>query len=190
MASARNKVREKAVVRKTAAIEPPPEGPAPLLQPRAVVAAVQSSRPRGGAEREPSAARAAAFSVDLRVEPRRVLHGARRRHLWPGGRRRADALAGRPDAAAAVAHHQPFCSEPRRRQAVLLAHPQVGDGAERHAYPRGRGSEAGREELAAAPLPHPHLPHPDADRRRSGAPVPVHSQPGPHHGRGDAARQR
>ncbi len=28
MASARNKVREKAVVRKTAAIEPPPEGPA------------------------------------------------------------------------------------------------------------------------------------------------------------------
>src|SRR5262245_47502183 len=56
-------------------------GPGPLLQPRAVLAAVQSPRGGGGAEQAPSPAGAAALPVDLGQQHRRVLHGAGGRHL-------------------------------------------------------------------------------------------------------------
>ena len=45
-------------------------------------------------------------------------------------------------------------------------------------------------ELAREPVHDAHLPDPDADRRRSGASLPVHSQQGPDHRRLDAARER
>ena len=79
--------------------QPRPE-PGSLLQPRAVLAGVQRARARRGAGRVESAARARAVRDDRRVEPRRVLHGARggaedgdrgRRHA--ARLRRADARA-------------------------------------------------------------------------------------------------
>ena len=189
MASARNKVREKpapggAAARATAG------GAGSVLQPGALLAAVQPARAGGGAERAPPAARAPALSVDLGLQPRRVLHGARGRHLRPGAGRRADALPGRPDAGAAAARDQSLRGEPRRRQAGVLARAQGEDGGAGHRHPRAQRSARGRARVAAAPVHDAHLSHPDADRRRPGASLSLHPQPGPRHRGRDAARQR
>ena len=145
-------------------------GAGPVLQPRAVLAAVQPARAGGGAKQEPSAARAAAVSLDLRLEPRRILHGARRRPVRPGRGRRHDAVAGRADAGAAARRDQPV-----RRAASSPTSRPAGASSRRSSPPTGihvvepDGADAARARLARTALHDAHLPDPDADRRRSGA---------------------
>ena len=76
-----------------------PRGSRAVLQPRAVVAGVQPARAR--ARRGPGRAAAGAAEVhrDRGQQPRRVLHGPRRRPPRPGRRRHRDAAAGRAHAA-------------------------------------------------------------------------------------------
>src|SRR3990172_6751995 len=115
-----------------------------LLQPRAFVAAVQPARARGGAKSPPSAARAGAVPVDLGLEPRRILHGPRRRHLRTDRSRRHHAVAGWAHAAPAAGRDQPLRRQAGRRQAGLLEWPQDGVGGGRPAYRRtGRAEQRG-----------------------------------------------
>ena len=86
--------------------------PGPLHQPRAVLARLQRARARRGRQSAPSAAGAAALPVDLGEQPRRILHGARRRAERPGAGRHRDAEPGRAHPGAAARRHQPA-----RRQA-------------------------------------------------------------------------
>ena len=61
--------------------------PVALPQPRAVVARLQRARAAARRGRRPAAAGAREVLRDLQLEPRRVLHGARRRRARPGRRR-------------------------------------------------------------------------------------------------------
>ncbi len=69
-------------------------------QPRALVARPEQARARARRRPGRAAARARQVLRDLLLEPRRVLHGARRRAPRPGARGRDGRLAGRPHAAA------------------------------------------------------------------------------------------
>ena len=85
--------------------------PLALRQPRAVVARLQ--RPRAAARRGPEPAAAGAREVlrDLQLEPRRVLHGARRRRARPGRRRhRGDERRRAPAARAARPDRRRACA--------------------------------------------------------------------------------
>ena len=72
--------------------------PLAVLQPRAVVAAVQLARARARRGSGHAAARAREVLRDLLLEPRRVLHGPRRGAARPDRRRDRDAAAGRAHA--------------------------------------------------------------------------------------------
>ena len=61
------------------------KGRGAAAEPRALVARLQRACARARGRRRPAAARARQVLLDLRVEPRRVLHGARRRPHGPGG---------------------------------------------------------------------------------------------------------
>ncbi len=78
---------------------PPGEVRRPLPRPRAVVAALQPAAARDGRGREPAAARAGPVDGVLRQQPRRVLHGPRRRPQAPDRGRDGRAGGVRDDAA-------------------------------------------------------------------------------------------
>ena len=111
--------------------------------------------------------------LDLLVEPRRVLHGARGRPAWSRPARLAVALARRPHAAGGARR------DPRAR---ARADARAVEAVERRAAARARGragsSSAGRrladEELASSRASSGDLPGADAARGRPGPAVPVH----------------
>ena len=73
------------------------EGERSLFQPRAVLAGVQPPRAGGSVQPGASAARAAALPVDLGLQPRRILHGPRRRAEGPAAAGRRAPFRRRPD---------------------------------------------------------------------------------------------
>ena len=77
-------------VRRRPAVRPRRQGPArgPLPRPRAVLAALQRAGARARRGRRAAAAGAGAVPGDLRLQPRRVLHGPGRRPEAPDRRRR------------------------------------------------------------------------------------------------------
>ena len=118
------------------------------------------------------------FACDLRLEPRRVLPGARRRPARPGGvgppdalGRRADAAAGpRPDPRARARAHRAAVEDLEER-----APPRPRRRGHRRRRHRGRGREGARGARDAVPAR--DLPGADAARRRPGTAVPVHLRP-------------
>ena len=96
----------------------------PLPRPRDLLAAVQRAGAPAGRRRERAAARAGPLPRDLRLQPRRVLHGARRRPQAPHRHRHRGALGLRARAA-------------RGARADLAGRPRAAVDA-------GRGSTASR----------------------------------------------
>ncbi len=139
---------------------------------------VQRARARARTRRAGAAARAAPLPRDLLVQPRRVLHGARRRparvlahgHGPPPGPRRADDRGGarrdrRADRPADARADPPARRAPTRARAARHA-----DRDARGVRRRGAGRALGR-------VPGRHLPRPDSSRRRARTSVPVHLEP-------------
>ncbi len=150
--------------------------PGALHQPRTVLAAFQPPRARGSRQRTPSAAGAGALPVDLGQQPRRILHGARRRPQGPGAPRHPGAEPGRADADRAARAHRRSGLAARARSAAALARIAARTRRRRRRADRRRAAQEGRARLAGGPFPPPHLPVADAAGDRSGASVPVHSQ--------------
>ena len=147
--------------------------PGALHQPRDFLAGIQPARPGGGGEPEPSAARAAALPVDLRQEPRRIRHGARRRPGGPGARadRHASATTGcrRPSSFAAIDAKVGELVQQQQadlEDAARASSPRAGI-ADRRA---GR-AERGRASVAGELFPRFDLSGADAARHRPGASV-------------------
>ena len=159
-------------------------------QPGTLVAAFQPPGARRGREREPSGARTAAVPVDFGQQPRRILHGARRRPEGSGARGHRREEPGRADAGRAAGAHRRGGRRPCVRPAGALARAARGPAQGEHRPRRGRRRHQGREDLARGPLPPSHLPGADAARDRSGASVPVHSQSRLHHRDAACARER
>ena len=104
-----------------------------LLQPRAVLAGLQRPRPAARRGRGDAAARAAEVLRDLVLEPRRVLHGPRRRPARHGRRGHRRAGQGRPQRRRDDRAH-PRPSSPISRRACarcLHEHPAAGAGRAR-----------------------------------------------------------
>ena len=179
---------------------PPPPGrslpdldvgrPRALHQPRAFVARLQLAGDGGGREPGGAAARAGALPVDLGLEPRRVLLGARRRPARAGARGRAPAVGGRPVADRAAA--------PDRRRRAGADDPAAG-GARRarggdagggHRDPAARRAQGRRPAADGDALLRAGVPDPVAARHRPGASVPVHRQRRLRHGAAAQARGR
>ena len=138
----------------------------------------------------PSAAGAAALPVDLGVQPRRVLHGARGGPLRPARRRRGAASQDGLTPAQQLTEINRFAADLVSDQQALLDGAQGGAGHRRHRHRRAEGAAARREDLAGAAVPRPPPAGPHAHRRRPGASVPVHPEPRAHRRRGAAARAR
>jgi hypothetical protein len=145
------------------------------------VAPVQPAGSRGGLEQEPSSPGAAALPVDLRQQPRRILHGPRRRADRPGARERRHEEPGRADAGRAAGEDLGGGFPARPRSAEALDRAARRPSPRRHRPRRARRSHAPRARVARRVLPRPCLPDPDAARRRPCAPVPVHPEPRFHH---------
>ena len=151
----------------------------PLLQPRALVAELQSAGAGGGREPAPSAAGAAALPVDLGQQPRRVLHGPRRRPEGAGARRRARAQPGRP-----VGRRSSWCKVNAAANDLMADQQRIWRA---HARRAGRPRACvllDAKDITAADRPaieeiflSQHLPGADAAGDRPGPPVPVHPQP-------------
>ena len=150
--------------------------PGALHQSRDFLARVQPARSGGIGEPQPSAAGAAALPVDLGQEPRRILHGPRRRPRGPGARadrhgERRRTVAGR----AAEGHRR------QGQRAGSAAARQLEDaarraGERRHRDRRAGHAERGRAHVARKPFPRFDLPGADPARDRPGAPVSLHPQ--------------
>ena len=162
-----------------------------LHQSRTVLARLQPPRSGGGAEHAPPAARAAALSVDLGVEPRRVLHGARRRPQRHGQRGRRHALRRRTDAGPAALARRRDGERADRRSAEDLARaaqrrsPMPASSSSNPTRCRARTASGStrnsRDQI---------FPGADAARDRSGASVPVHPQSRLRHGAAPDAQGR
>ena len=148
-------------------------------QPRALVAPVQPARPRGGAEREQSAARAGALPRHRRFESLGVLRGARREPAPAGRGRHHQAHAGRHDARRAARGDRRGGARADGR-ALPLLEPRAAPGAREggHRLRRARGARAGAAGLAARSLRARDLPGADADRPRPGPSVSRSSRAG------------
>ena len=140
-------------------------------QPRALVARLQ--RPRARARRGPdgAAARAGQVLLDLLVEPRRVLHGARRRPAGPGALgRRASARPTAGRRSEALAEIRERVIELTARQARLWrrelrpALAERGHRGRRRRRLHRQGARRARRALRAR-----DLPGADAARRRARA---------------------
>ena len=116
----------------------------PFFQPRAVVAPFQPKGAGGSRERAPSAARAPALPLDLRLESRRVLHGARGGPARPGGRRHRDAERGRAHARRAARPHQPL-----RRRAYRASSRKTGSRSKR-CWPKPASMSSSADQLSDA----------------------------------------
>ena len=150
-----------------------------LHQPRAVVAALQPPGSGRGEQPQPPGPRAAALPVDLRQQPRRILHGARRRPQGPAAARHRHGLRRRPVAVRAARRDRRGGLGARQRPAG-----RAGRSCARNLpKPASRSSTPARSttrsRLAREPLPRFDLPGPDAARHRPGASVPVHPEPRP-----------
>ena len=190
MSAPKTRLKERVKAAEVPAVPAPPDGPGALLQPRAVLAAVQSARAGGGAEQPPPLARARALPVDLGLQPRRVLHGAGGRPLRPGRRRRHAGEPGRADACPAAGRDQPLRRRPRQRPAGALCGAAGRDGGRRHPHRRAQGAAAARARMARPAVHIPVPADPDAACRRPVAPVPVHPERRHHGRRGAEARAR
>ena len=167
-------------------IEPKPQtelaDPSALHQPRAVLARLQHAGAGRGAQPEPSAARAPALPVDLGQQSRRILHGARRRPRRPDARRADRAEPGRPDAGRTArpgAQARPGADGRAGHALAAAARRTCARTASRIVDPDELADE--RPRLARRALSRPHPSGRDADRHRSGASFPLHSQSRLHH---------
>ena len=153
--------------------------PLALFQPRAELARLQPPRARGGVQRGPSAAGAAALPLDLGQQSRRILHGPRRRAQGPAARGRSRSA---PTTASTPASSSP--RSPTRANALTAAQQEVWatlrDRAARRRLrgARQRGDIGRGRTLAGEPFPRADLPGADAAGDRSGAPLPVHPEQG------------
>ena len=153
-------------------------------QPRAVVAALQPAGARGGEQPQPSAARAAALPVDLGQQPRRILHGARRRPEGPAAPGHRHGLRRRP-----VAERAARRASARRSPASPATSRRAGRSCARELDEAGivlidaSQHRRRRPRLAGAPFPRFDLPGADAARHRPGASVsrssPISASPSP-----------
>ncbi len=142
------------------------------------MAGLQRARAAVGRGRAGTAAGAREVLRDLHDQPRRVLHGARRRSARPDRRGRGEPGPRRP---------HPLgddCADPRARagagqaaERLLRRAPAAGAGRARH--PRGRRERARRRAARGAgqALPEGDLPGAHAAGGGAGAAVPVHLQP-------------
>ena len=125
-----------------------------------------------------AAARARQVPLDLLLEPRRVLHGARRRPARPGHRPRQRRLPGRPHAAAGARRRPRGGPRADGRAVEALAgraRPGTRGGGDRHRHRRGR--ERGRARGARGALLEGDLPGADAARGRARTALPLHLGP-------------
>ena len=123
-----------------------PPRPVALHQPRAQHARLLRARARRGSRREQPPPRAGEVRRHRRLDPRRVLHGARRRPPAAGRGRRRRGLRGRLHAAAAAAHRAGACLGHHEGGAPVLQRPQARTGRRRHPHRRLR--EPGRRAAA------------------------------------------
>ena len=135
------------------------------------------ARARRGPRR--AAAGAGALQRDLLPQPRRVLHGARRRAAAAGrppASRPATRPASRPRSDSTASRPTPRSSSPGRRP---CAPRRSCRSWPRPASASSRGRTSSRAEVAAdAHAVHrAHPPRPDAAGRRPGSPVPLHLRP-------------
>ena len=150
----------------------------PLPQPRAVVARLQRPRARAGRGPQPAAAGARQVPGDLREQPRRVLHGPRRRAEAPRRGRPAGAQRGRPHPARAAGAHLRADAGPGRRAREGVPRRGV-PGARQGGHPDQPVVVADRRAARDALdlLHRDRLPGADPAGGRPGAPVPLHLRP-------------
>ena len=161
-------------------------------QPRAELAGFQRPGARPCRRHVVASARTSEVPGDLCVEPRRVLHGARRRPEAPRrdgsigalGRRPVAARTAAPDQRAHPADRQQACARVPRLRASRA-------GRRRHRH-RHVGRARRRRALAAVDvLPRAGVPGADPVGRRPGAPVPVRQRAEPEpRDHGQASRRR
>ena len=151
------------------------------------MAGLQRARAAAGRGRADSAAGAREVLRDLHDQPRRVLHGARRRPARPDRRGRREPRPRRPHPLGDDR------ADPRARAGagpaadrLLRRTPAPRPGRARH--PRGRRERARRRAARGAgqALPEGDLPGAHAAGSRSGAPVSVYLKPVPQPGRARA----
>src|SRR5699024_9984748 len=150
----------------------------PLPRPGAQLAGIQRTRPRPRLGPADPAARAGAVPVDLRDQPRRVLHGPRRRAQAPHQHRPGRAQRDRPDARGGHACHRrprPRADEPARGSAQGRHRPAPRCGVDLEG--RRRRAQRGRTGTGRRILLRPRLPRPHPAGRRPGPPVPLHLGP-------------
>ena len=137
-------------------------------------------RARAAARRGRGTAAAGAREVlrDLHNQPRRVLHGARRRPARPDRGRRGEPLPGRvhplPDDRA---DPRAGAGAGRTPDRLLRAATATCPGPARHPSGRFRGARRAPAHSPGEALPTGHLPNAHPARGRSGAAVSIHLQP-------------
>ena len=155
-----------------------PRSGAALFQPRAELARVQPARARGSLQRAPSAARAAALPVDLGEQPRRILHGPRRRPQGAPDARGRGALGRRHDHGPAIDAIEDEADRLVASQEDGLARSSGGAGRGRRDRRRRRTARREGRGLARPPFPRADLPGADPAGDRPCAPLPVHPEQG------------
>ncbi len=150
----------------------------PLLQPRALLARLQPAGSRTGGGPRGTAAGAAALLRDLRLQPRRVLHGpgrrpvrpARCRHRRPWPRRPRPERADRRDPG-------PRAGARRPAQLLLWRRPAPGPGGARAALRHPRQRRRGRAARDRRPFPRAGFSGADAAGDRPRPSLSLHLQP-------------
>ncbi len=145
-------------------------------QPRIVVAGVQPPGARGIEQSQPPPARAAALSLDLRRQPRRVLHGARRRPGRPGAGGHDGNVRRRLRPGRAARAHRRARRRTRRFAAAALARAARRTRGRRHRHRRSGRALQPRSAMAGGLFPSPCLSRADAAGGRPGASLSLHSQ--------------
>ena len=151
------------------------------------MAGLQRARAAAGRGRADPAAGAREVLRDLHDEPRRVLHGARRRPTRPDRRRRGEPRPRRPyPLGDDRTYTRARAGAGRAAERLLRRTPAPRLGRARH--PRGRRERARRRAARGAgqTLPEGDLPGVDAAGSRSGTPVSVYLKPVPQPGRARA----